>query len=104
MPSFDEILDQTRALLQTKGRVSYRALKLRFGLDDEYVEGLKDELIDAEQLARDESGKVLVWTGAGGAIPSTSDQQPSSQSPSTYTPQHLAERIRAEYVCEIRKP
>ncbi|MGE0827250.1 MAG: adenylate/guanylate cyclase domain-containing protein [Candidatus Binatia bacterium] len=62
--SFDEVLDQVRELLQSKGRVAYRALKLRFQLDDEYLEGLKDELIDAECVAVDEDGKVLVWVGS----------------------------------------
>ena len=59
--TFDEILAQATALLQRQGRVSYRALKLRFSLDDDYLAALKDELIDAQRLARDEDGKVLVW-------------------------------------------
>jgi predicted ATPase len=46
--TFAEILTQVRELLQSKGRVSYRALKLQFNLDDDYLEGLKDELIEAE--------------------------------------------------------
>ncbi len=46
--TFDEILAQVMELLQREGRVSYRALKVRFNLDDEYVEGLKDELIEAK--------------------------------------------------------
>ena len=62
--TFDEVLGQVRELLQSKGRVAYRALKRRFDLDDEYLEDLKAELIDAEQMARDEDGKVLVWVGA----------------------------------------
>src|SRR5207245_1718986 len=62
--TFDEVLDQVRELLRSKGRVAYRALKRRFELDDEYLEDLKAELIDAEHVARDEDGKVLVWTGA----------------------------------------
>jgi hypothetical protein len=60
--TFDEVLEQVRELLQSKGRVAYRALKRRFDLDDEYLEDLKAELIDAEHVARDEDGKVLVWT------------------------------------------
>ncbi len=60
---FDEILTQVVELLQHQGRVSYRALKLRFQLDEEYIAGLKDELIEAQQVARDENGKVLVWVG-----------------------------------------
>jgi hypothetical protein len=61
--TFDEALEQIRELLQSKGRVAYRALKRRFELDDEYLEDLKAELINAEQVARDEDGKVLVWIG-----------------------------------------
>ncbi len=38
-------------------------MKRRFELDDSYLEDLKAELIDAEQVAHDEDGKVLVWTG-----------------------------------------
>jgi len=63
--TFDEILAQVLELLQREGRVSYRALKIRFSLDDEYLEGLKDELIMAKRLAVDEEGKVLVWVGEG---------------------------------------
>jgi hypothetical protein len=61
--TFDEALEQIRELLQSKGRVAYRALKRRFELEDEYLEDLKAELIEAEQVARDEDGKVLVWVG-----------------------------------------
>jgi hypothetical protein len=63
--TFAELLVQVRELLQSKGRVSYRALKLQFNLDDEYLNGLKDELIEAKRLAVDEDGKVLVWIGKG---------------------------------------
>ena len=66
--TFDEMLMQVCDLLQREGRVSYRALKRRFNLDDEYLEDLKAELIDAKHLAIDEEGKVLIWTGAPGAM------------------------------------
>jgi hypothetical protein len=49
--TFDEVPGQVRELLRDKGRVSYRALKLQFNLDEEYLAALKDELIEAEQLA-----------------------------------------------------
>src|SRR5215510_15148936 len=61
--TFDEVLDQIRELLHQRGRVTYRSLKRRFALDDEYVEDLKGELIKAEGVAADEDGEVLVWTG-----------------------------------------
>src|SRR5262245_51460029 len=67
--AFEEILAQVLHLLQREGRVSYRALKLRFNLDDDYLEALKDEIIEAKQQAVDENGKVLVWTGGSGTTP-----------------------------------
>src|SRR5919109_1077041 len=59
--TFDAILDHGITLLKRQGRVSYLALKIRFRLDDEYLEALKAELIEAQQLATDENGRVLVW-------------------------------------------
>jgi len=63
--TFDDILTQVTALLQQQGRVSYGALKRRFALTDDYLQDLKDELIEAQQLAEDEDGRVLVWMGRG---------------------------------------
>ena len=60
---FVDILEQTTALLQHQGRISYGALKRRFGLDDACLDDLKIELIEAQQLARDENGRILVWVG-----------------------------------------
>jgi len=71
--TFDELLEQVLVLLQRDGRVAYRVLKRRFSIDDEYVEDLKAELIDAKRLAMDEDGKVLVW---GGGTTVTSSQLP----------------------------
>ena len=61
--TFEEVLNQALALLQRQGRVSYRALKRQFSLDDAYLEDLKKELIGAKRLAADEDGRFLVWTG-----------------------------------------
>ena len=97
--TFDEVLDQVRELLQSKGRVTYRALKRRFDLDDEYLEDLKGELIRAEGVAVDEDGDVLVWTGAAPVVSSQLVVR-SPQPPVSYTPAHLAERIRAATVTE----
>jgi hypothetical protein len=49
--TFDEIFAQVLDLLQRERRLSYRAIKLRFGLDDDHLEALKDEIIEAKQLA-----------------------------------------------------
>ncbi len=43
---FYEVVEQVLVLLQRQGRVSYRALKREFNLDDEYLEDLK-----ADQLS-----------------------------------------------------
>ena len=39
--TFFEVLDHVIALLQRHGRVTYRALKRQFDLDDDYVENLE---------------------------------------------------------------
>jgi hypothetical protein len=62
--TFDELLAQIQELLQREQRLSYRALKVRFHLDDDHLEALKEELIYAKRLAVDEDGRVLVWAGA----------------------------------------
>jgi hypothetical protein len=59
----EELITEVMAVLQREGRISYRILKRRFNLDDEYLEDLKAELIDAKRVAVDEDGKVLVWVG-----------------------------------------
>ena len=66
---FYAVLAQVMELLQREGRVSYRALKVQFCLDDEQLEALKDELIEAKRLAVDERGRVLVWGGDTDAQP-----------------------------------
>src|SRR5713101_2972828 len=115
--TFNEVLDQARGLLQSKGRVSYRALKAQFKLDDESLEALKDELIEAERVASDENSKVLVWTGEktqeetgkrrNGETEKgqTTSSNARLRTPDTrqWTPPHLAERILAEQAAmEVR--
>jgi class 3 adenylate cyclase len=92
---FSEVVAQTLAWLQHEGPVSYRALKMKFDLNDDVLEALKEELIEVKELAIDKDGKMLVWTGAA-PVASSEFRVQSSQSPATYTPKHLAERIRAE--------
>jgi len=48
---FYAVLDEVLELLQRHKRVTYRALKRQFGLDDTYLEDLKAEIIEARQLA-----------------------------------------------------
>src|SRR5215831_15913209 len=78
---FYAVLDQVVDLLRRRGRVTYGALKLQFGLTDEQLAVLKEELIDAQRLARDEQGRILVWTGEADVAPASppSAAQPASQ-------------------------
>jgi class 3 adenylate cyclase len=71
---FVAVVAQVIALLRQRGRVAYRTLKRQFQLDDEAIEDLKIDLIDAQHLAHDEQGSVLVWLGA----PETPPSPPSS--------------------------
>ncbi|MBI3330147.1 MAG: adenylate/guanylate cyclase domain-containing protein, partial [Nitrospinae bacterium] len=91
MLTFDEILAQVLELLQREGRVSYRALRRRFDLDEEYLEDLKAEIIEAKQVAIDEGGAVLVWTG--GPATASAPARHLGHVPLAYTPKHLAEKI-----------
>jgi len=76
---FYAMLDKVIDLLRSRGRVTYGALKLQFGLDNEQLEVLKDEIIHAQRLATDEDGRILVWTGkVEGTLESAS---PAGQSP-----------------------
>src|SRR5215831_9961227 len=63
MMDFYAVLDRVIDLLRSRGRVTYGALKLQFGLDNEQLEVLKDEIIHAQRLGTDEEGRILVWTG-----------------------------------------
>jgi class 3 adenylate cyclase len=78
---FYDILDQVIALLKQRGRASYRALKLQFNLDDASLDVLKDELIKVHQLARDQDGEMLVWTGEAATAQAVASQpaQPTPQ-------------------------
>jgi hypothetical protein len=91
-----EVLDQIRALLRHKGRLTYRMLKAQFQLDEESLDALKAELIEGEQVATDENGRVLVWAGDRPATLVSANPPPPSSPPASYTPKHLAERILTE--------
>ena len=60
---FLEVIEQARAALQSKGRITYRTLKRQFALDDEAFEDLKEELIYSTPQILDDKGRGLVWNG-----------------------------------------
>ena len=57
------ILLAVTALLQREQRVTYRTLQYIFGVDEACLHAVRDEL-RFRQLAREEGGQGLVWTGA----------------------------------------
>jgi class 3 adenylate cyclase len=90
---FVAVVDQVIALLRQRGRVTYSTLKRQFQLDEASLEDVKNELIEGQRLAVDERGNVLVWVDtAGPASPAPSPTAPT-QTPLTYTPPYLAEKI-----------
>jgi class 3 adenylate cyclase/predicted ATPase/energy-coupling factor transporter ATP-binding protein EcfA2 len=89
--TFEEILDQAIAMLQRRGRVTYRTLRLQFQLDEEKLEALKEALLDAERLAIDEEGRVLVWTGPPASPPTASASRGALQDHPPGQPPPLAE-------------
>src|SRR5215471_9336861 len=82
--TFDDILEQVITLLKHQGRVSYRAIKRRFDIDDDYIEDLKEELLYVHPVIDDE-GRGLIWTGdtaSGQAVvpqPAQPTPQPAAQ-------------------------
>jgi class 3 adenylate cyclase/tetratricopeptide (TPR) repeat protein len=64
--SFLETVGRAKAHLREQGRVSLRALKREFALEDEALEELVDELVDVQQVAA-RAGKLLAWIGPAGA-------------------------------------
>ena len=61
--TFEEILDQAAAMLERRGRVTYRVLQRQFALDDEALADLKEELLFSYPQVTEEDGRGLVWTG-----------------------------------------
>ena len=89
--TFEAILDQAIAMLQRRGRATYRALKAQFQLDDELLETLKDELLFSQPVV-DEDGRGLVWTGE------TEDSPVTPSQPEQPKPQSVVEQIQPAQV------
>jgi class 3 adenylate cyclase/tetratricopeptide (TPR) repeat protein len=94
--TFNEVLSQTIAMLHQHGRVSYRALKRQFAIQDDYLEDLKDAILFAHPEVRDEAGRGLVWLGDTGTASAAASAPVESLGPAplAYTPPYLAEKIR----------
>jgi predicted ATPase/class 3 adenylate cyclase len=90
------VVDQVIEVLRSRGRVSYRALQVQFNLDDKAMEALKAELIEVHQIAVDQAGTMLVWTGDGGALPKSPHRIPEAQQPQPRAEPHPPEAERRQ--------
>jgi class 3 adenylate cyclase/predicted ATPase len=90
---YDELVAKVIELLQREKRVPYRVLKRRFDLDDDYIEDLKIDLIEAKQLAVDENDRILVWISEAATTPKPAPTQPAQvESPPIESRTQEAER------------
>ena len=93
--TFKDVLAQVLEWLQHDQRISYRALKRHFALDDDALEDLKEALLYAHAQVIVDDGRGLVWMGDPGPVSTTvsSSLEPPQQAPLAYTPPYLAEKI-----------
>ena len=88
--NFDELLEQVLALVQRQGRVSYRAIKRRFDVEEDYPADLREEILFTHPHIREEEGRGLVWTAAPAP---TGELMPPSPLPDVASPQREASSV-----------
>jgi class 3 adenylate cyclase len=86
--NFARVLKEVVWCLVTEGGISYRRIKLSFGLDDDAIEELRRELIGIKRLAADLDGERLVWAPDGRTARPVADITP----PQALPPLRLVER------------
>ena len=92
--TFDEVLEQALEMLRRRGRVSYRALKVQFHLDDDLWRSSRRKSSRCTSLAGTRRGQC--WSGPGTRSPPLSCLPTHAnpiRAPLTYTPPYLAEKI-----------
>src|SRR5438876_1239497 len=101
---FYEVVAHILALLQRQQRLSYRALKRQFGLDEAYLDDLKEEFLYAHAATVEADDRGFVWMGeheaasapppvSGILEPASAPAPDHAREPLSYTPKHLAEKI-----------
>jgi class 3 adenylate cyclase len=102
---FYALLDHVVQFLRQRQRVTYRALQRQFNLDEETLNDLKDEPLYAQQVARDEDGRVLVWTGPSEALatPGPAASQSAPPLPQDASPLATASRVVAPQTPEAER-
>ena len=98
--TFDDVLEQALEMLRRRGRVSYRALKVQFQLDDDLLALLRDEIVEVHQLARDQEGTMLVWTGETPGSPAVLASVPAPP-PAATAPREAERRQLTVLFCDL---
>ena len=100
---FVEVIEHARTFLQSKGRMTYRALKYQFKLDDEGLEALKEELLFSDPQITEVDGRGLVWNGAPERPEEPPAQTADAPSADLTTSASSSQPERAESVGERRQ-
>ena len=93
--TFNEVLSETITMLRQHSRVSYRALKRQFAIDEDYLADLTEAILFAHPQVVEEGGRGLVWISDAASPPVSAVPSPPMQSPFAYTPAYPAEQIFA---------
>jgi class 3 adenylate cyclase/tetratricopeptide (TPR) repeat protein len=88
--SFLETVEKARAFLERNGRISLRAIRREFDLEDGALDELIEELVEIQRVAVRDGG-ALAW--AAGVSPAPTETPEQERTPRDYTPKHLADRI-----------
>jgi class 3 adenylate cyclase/tetratricopeptide (TPR) repeat protein len=86
--SFLDTVRRAKTYLEEQGRVSVRALRREFELDDDSLADLVEELVEIQGVAT-QDGPALAWCGPAPIAPPA----PPERDPRAYTPKHLADKI-----------
>jgi class 3 adenylate cyclase/tetratricopeptide (TPR) repeat protein len=97
---FYAIVDQVVQLLQQRGRLTYRSLKVHFKLDDETLEALQEEILYSQSHVVDDEGQGLRWTGKAETRPELGSPSQPGQPPS----QAASPRRGAPHASDARVP
>jgi len=79
--SFIDTIEHARSFLERNGKLSLRVLKREFGLTDDALDDLVEQLVDVERLAARE-GAALVWLGPPASATHPHDVGTAATSPS----------------------
>jgi hypothetical protein len=92
--NFARVLKEVLWCLVTEGRISYRHIKLSYGLDDDAVEELRRELISIKQVSADADGERLVWAPQGQPLANEQATRPRQQPPPSSPRRHALQPWR----------